>query len=234
MKYKPLIAGFALTVVGLVGCSSSSDTAPAPGESGSNPSASAPAVEASSQAPAAPTKSLEEMLLTGEVAGLKFTKAPEDAQDQAGLADIAKDLPIKPAECKALVTQAVANATNAEAVVSAAQKGTEGYAASVMSNGPSISEARKTAEKCKTFTIDIGVEGVPAAKATTKISELEVDGVDESYLTVTSIEIGGQKQSTIAAVGQVGETTVSVSGAGTAKKEKVEEIFAAQVEKVNS
>ncbi len=232
MKYKPFIAGFALAVVGLAGCSSS-NTAPAPGENGSaGSSASAPA--ASSRAPAAPTKPLEEMLLTGEVAGLTFTKAPEDVQDQAGLADIAKDLPIKPAECKALVTQAVANATNADAVVSVARQGTAGYAASVMSNGPSISEARKNAEKCKTFTIDLGVEGVPAAKATTTVSDVSADGADESYLSVTSIDVGGQKQSTIAAVGRVGETTVSVSGAGTAKQEKVEEIFAAQVEKVTS
>lgn len=96
------------------------------------------------------------------------------------------------------------------------------------------SEARKNAENCKTFTIDLGVEGVPAAKATTTIFDVAVDGVEESYLSVTSIEIAGQKQSTIAAVGRVGETTISVSGAGTAKQDKVEEVFAAQVEKVNS
>lgn len=233
MKYKPLIAGLALTVVGLAGCSAS-DTAPAPGESGSNPSASAPAAEASSQAPAAPAKPLEEMLLTGNVAGLDFSKAPDEVSEAGGLADVAKNLPIEPAVCKELVTQAVADATNAKAKLSVAQQGTEGYASGVIENGPSLSETRENAEKCKTFTIDIGVDGVPPAQATTKISDIAADGVEDAYLTVTTVDIGGQKQTTINAAGKVGDVTVSVSGAGTAKQAKVEEIFAAQVEKVTS
>ena len=232
MKYKPLIAGLALTVVGLAGCSSSNPE-PAPSESGSNPSASAPA-EASSQAPAVSDKPLEEMIITGDVAGLSFQLAPEDVQNQAGgLGDVAKNIKVKPAECQKLLTQAVANAADAEAVVSVVQQGTAGYGASVSSNGPDLKEGRKAAEKCSSFTMDI-VPGAPAAKATSKISDLDVAGADDAYLAVVSVEIGGQKQSTISAVGKVGETSVGISGAGTAEKAKVEEIFKAQVEKINS
>lgn len=233
MKYKPLIAGLALTVVGLAGCSSTSSD-PAPGESASNPSASAPAAEASSQAPEASTKSLDEVVITGEVAGLNFSKAPDEVSKVGGLAEAVEKVPIKPAECKALVTQAVADAANAETVLSVAQTGTEGYTSSVVKNGPSLSETRKNAEKCKTFTIDLGIDGVPPSQATTKISDIAANGAEDGYLTVSTIDIAGQKQSTITAFGKVGDITVSVSGAGTAKQATVEKIFAAQVEKINS
>lgn len=48
---------------------------------------------------------------------------------------------------------------------------------------------------------------------------------------MTTIEVSGQKQTSISAVGQVGETTISVAGAGSATQDKVKEIFTAQAKK---
>lgn len=251
MKYKPLIAGLAMVTIGLTGCSASSDSKPAPapsdsaapGQGGSSAPAtepsgsSAPTTEpSSSSAPSsqAPAKSLDQMLITGKVAGLSFKKTPADAKKQAGgLGSLVKGLKVQPAKCKDALTQGAKNAANTDAKVAVAKKGTAFYSAGVLSNGPSLRTARKSAEDCKDFKMDVGVPGVKA-NGKIKTSDLTVKGVSNGYLVVTTVEVSGQKQTTISAVGQAGKTTISVAGAGSATQDKVKEVFTAQAKKVNS
>lgn len=227
--YKRLIAGLGLTVVGLVGCSSTSE--PAPVKSGS----SASTVEATSPAAAAPSKALEDMVLSGEVAGVTFSKAPDSAQNEAadGLAKALEGVKIEPQACKKVVTTSVLNASQQTGQVAIAQQGAAIYSAGVLSSAPSLKRARADAEKCQTFTMDLGVQGVTAT-GSIAISDFALEGVSDGYTSVTTVSVGGEQNVSISVVGQVGDTVASVSGLGDATQKKVEEIFAAQAEKVTS
>lgn len=192
------------------------------------PVSQAPTTEAAEKAPAA---SPNEMVISGNAAGMEFkviSDADKEKSLQAGQGMI-KNAKIEPAECKELYDTS-ASMGDANAGMAMATSGQTAYMAGVSKAMNSTKQAKTIAQKCGTITIDMAGMKV-AAKST--VADKTVPGAKEVILQTVSTEVAGQSAKTLTMAGIVRGTHVTaISMGGQPDEAKLMEVFKAQAEKV--
>lgn len=238
MKRSTLVAGLAVLVLGASACTPStpSPDPAAPGSAGSAPAASASAPVESS-APAAPEepKPLNELLLTGDTAGLALSGVSADNTSRAGtLASLVSSLNVEPEECKEIMVEGQLRSVETGNELAVAQDGDAAYTVAIQKGGKPLAEGRGGSERCQDFKIVLGA-GIKI-DGNIAVSDLITEGVEEGYRAVTNVNLPQvPNQRLISEFGQVGDVTIIATGNGPGvDQKKVDELFNAQVKKVQN